>query len=89
MKISNELKKRIEKAFILNEELRNQLLSGNEDAVHEIGIRSQKNIKPEDVIEAYENDCMDYVYKQAKKMVELKKLYNDLCDYYLEQDERE
>ena len=89
MKISNELKKRIEKAFIRNNELRIQLLSGNVDAIHEIGIRSQKNIEPEDVIEAYESDSMDYLYKQAKKMVELKKLYEDLCDYYIEQEVRE
>ena len=88
MKMSNELKKRIEKAFMLNDELRIQLLSGNADAIREVGIRAQKNIKPEDIIEAYESNSMDYLYKQAKKMVEMKKLYEDLCDYYIEQEER-
>ena len=35
-------------------------------------------VEPEDVIEAYESNNMDYLYNQAKKMVELQKIYKEL-----------
>ena len=82
MQISNELKEKIERYFFMDEEFKNKLLSGVTDAIREVGSMAQKRIAPEDVIEAYENEEMDYLYKKAKKMVELQKMYKELCDSY-------
>ena len=80
--ISNELKEKIEKNFKAYSDLKNKLLSGDADAIRQVGFKSQRGIEPEDVIEAYESNNIDYLYKQAKKMVELQKIYKELCDAY-------
>ena len=84
MKISDELKLKIEKAFPYNKELVNKLLSGDVDAIRSIGIMSGKGIDPIDVIESYENKSMDYLYRKAKKMIDLQALYEELCDAYVD-----
>lgn len=81
--ISDELKEKIKINFKDYSDLKNKLLSGDAETIRQIGIDSQKGIEPEDVIEAYESNNMEYLYKQAKKMVELKKIYIELCDAYI------
>ena len=72
--------------FENNEELRESFLAGDANAIREIGSISQKGINPEDVIDAcesYDSDAMAYLYKKAQKLIELQKLYKDLClEYY-------
>lgn len=63
MKFSNELKKEIEDLLKNNPELRDRVLAGDAKAIQEVAIMGQKDIPPEDIIEAYENDCMEYLYK--------------------------
>lgn len=58
------------------------MLSGDVGAISQVGIMSQKSINPEDVIDAYESGNIDYLYNQAKKLIELQKLYKELCDAY-------
>ena len=56
------------------------------DAIREIGSLSQRGISPEDIIVAYESrdsSTINYLYHQAKRLVELQELYKDLCiEYY-------
>lgn len=80
--IPDELKEKIEINFKIYSDLKNKLLSGDLDAIRQVGIMSQKGIAPEDVIEAYESNNMDYLYNQAKKKVKLQEIYKELCDVY-------
>ena len=86
MNISKELQEKINLYFKNNEGLRDKLLVGDANAIREIGSISQKGINPEDIVTAYESDdskTMKHLYEKAKKIVELQKLYKDLClEYY-------
>ena len=82
MKISDELRKKIENFFPNDTELKNQLLSGNPNVISKIGIISQEGINPSDIITAYENNDMKSIYLKAKKLLELQKLYKDLNEEY-------
>ena len=79
MKISYELKEKIERVLKNNGDMRDKLLSGNRDAIKKIGIISKQGIDPEDVVESYENNTVDYLYKKAKQLVELHEIYEELC----------
>jgi hypothetical protein len=85
MNISKELQEKINLLFNNNEELREKLLAGDADSIRKIGSISQKGIKPEDIIAAYESnstEAMECLYKKAQKMLELQKLYRELCLAY-------
>ena len=86
MKASKEIQERINLLFKNNKELREKLLAGDANAIREIGSISQQGINPEDVVAAYESDdseTMKYLYSKSQKLIELQKLYRDLClEYY-------
>ena len=86
MNTSKELQEKINLLFKNNDELRERLLAGDANAIREIGLMSQKGMNPEDIVDAYESndsETMKYLYEKAKKLVELQKLYKDLClEYY-------
>ena len=86
MKTSKEIQERINLLFKNNKELKEKLLAGDANAIREIGSISQQGINPEDVVAAYESEdseTMKYLYKKSKKLIELQKLYRDLClEYY-------
>ena len=86
MNISEELERKINLLFKNNEEVRDKLLARDADTIREIGSISQKGISPSDVIDAYESnneEAMKYIYDKAKKLIELQKVYKDLCiEYY-------
>lgn len=84
MRLSAELETKIRILFENNQEVREELLAGNPDTIREIGAISQKGINPEDIVEAYENNDgkIDELYKKAKMMLELQKLYRELCLEY-------
>ena len=88
MKFSKELQEKINLLFKNNEELREKLLAGDAESIRQIGALSQKRIEPEDVVESYESnsdETKEYLYKKAKKMIELQELYRELClEYYKE-----
>ena len=91
MNTSKELQEKINLLFINNEELRERLLVGDANAIREIGSISQKGMNPEDIVDAYESndsETMKYLYKKAKKLVELQKLYKDLCLEYYKKSKR-
>lgn len=92
MNISEELKGKINLLFKNNEVVRKKLLLGDADTIREIGMLSQKGINPVDVVDAYESnsgDTMKYLYNKAKKIVELQKLYRELCLEYYKQSKGE
>ena len=93
MNISKELQETINSLFKNNEEVIERLLTGDAEAIREIGSISQKGINPEDIVVAYESndsETMKYLYGKAKKMIELQKLYKDLClEYYKNKEDKE
>lgn len=90
LKISNELKIKIENLFQDNEKLKKDLLSGNPNAIQKIAIIGDDKIAPEDVIIAYESNDMENIYQEAQKKLAIKKLYKELCEAYWKEtaDER-
>lgn len=85
MNFSKDLQDKINLLFQNNKDIREKLLSGDAEEIRRIGTISQKGISPEDIIFAFDSedsDTMDYLYKKAKKMIELKQLYKDLCTAY-------
>ena len=77
--VSDELKERIRKN-VSDTDLKNALLLGNESAITNIGIVSQRGIPSEEIIKSYESGNLDSLYNKAKKMLELQKIYKDLCN---------
>jgi len=86
MSISKGTQEKIKLLFGKNPEMLEKLYKCDAEAIREIGILSQKGINPDDVIVAYESDdrtTMNYLYQQAKRLVELQELYKELCvEYY-------
>jgi len=86
MNISKELKERINHIFKTNPEMIEKLYNCDAEAIREIGRLSQRGINPDDVVAAYESgdhSTMNYLYQQAKRLVELQELYKELCvEYY-------
>ena len=86
MSISKETQERINFLFKTNSKMIEKLYKCDAEAIRKIGILSQRGINPDDVIVAYESSdpaTMKYLYQQAKRLVELQKLYKELClEYY-------
>jgi hypothetical protein len=86
MSISKETQEKINLLFKNNPEMIGKLYKCDAKAIREIGSVSQKGINPDDIIVAYESgnqSTMAYLYKQAKRLVELQELYKELCfEYY-------
>ena len=83
MKLSNELAEKIERYFHFDEKLKNRLLRGDADAIRDVGMVAQSKIGAEDVVEAYENDCVEYLYQKAKTKLALEELYHELVNWYV------
>lgn len=82
MKVSKKTEERIE-SVVKDEELKINLLSLNADSIRKLPQFYELN--PEDVIKAYEsNDSeeMKKLYDKAILIVELRKLYKELCLEY-------
>lgn len=59
-----------------------RLLAWDANAVRELGCLSQRGIEPENVVEAINSgniETLNYLKKQAEKMIEYKRLYKRLC----------
>lgn len=86
MSISKEIQEKINLLFKSNPEMLEKLYECDAEAIREIGILSQKGINPDDVVVAFESgdkNTMNYLYQQAKRLVELQELYKELCfEYY-------
>ena len=80
--ISDELRNKIENIFKTYDELKNKLLLGDGYAIRQVGLMSQKGIEPEDVVEAYQSNNLDYLYIKAKRIIEMKEIYKELCQAY-------
>ena len=84
MKISDELKEKIEELLKDNPKLRDQVLAGDRKAIQEITFIGQENIAPEVIIEAFKNGCEEKIYNFAEKKVKYKNLYFKLCKAHSE-----
>lgn len=82
MSIPKKTQERINLLFKTNPEMIEKLYNCDAEAIREIGSLSQKGINPDDVIVAYQSgdpSTMNYLYQQAKRLVELQELYKELC----------
>lgn len=87
MNISKETQERINLLFKTKPEMLEKLYNCDAEEIGKIGRLSQRGINPDDVIVAYESgdpSTMDYLYQQAKRLVELQQLYKELCFVYYE-----
>ena len=82
MEISQELKEKIERNFSNNQKLIERLLALDPNAIEYIGRISQSGISPKKIIEAYENNNIEAIYKLAIKKVESVQIYNELLHIY-------
>jgi len=79
MEIPDEIKERIESTLKNDQTLRDRLLAGDEQAVKEIGITSQRGIPAKDIVSAFEMGNQEYIYRKAKHLKELERIYRILC----------
>jgi hypothetical protein len=83
--LSQELQNKIKRLLNTDEDLKQKLLKGDVDSIRQISSISQKGINPKAVIEAYESNSIEEIYKEAQKLLELQQLYKELCfEYYKE-----
>ena len=86
MSMSKETQEKINFLFKTNPEMLEKLYNCDAESIREIGSISRRGISPDDVIAAYESgdeNTMNYLYKQAKRLVGLQELYKELCfEYY-------
>lgn len=84
--ISNELREKIEKIFKADGKLIKGLLSIDPDSIQKVAIMGQRKIDPKDVVDAYENGGLEYLYKKAQKLIEMQQIYEKLCEIYFEKN---
>ena len=86
MSFSLETTEKIKILFKNNIQMRDRLLVCDADAIREVGSIAQRGLEPEDVVAAFDSnnpETMDYLYKQARRALELKALYKQMClEYY-------
>lgn len=83
MKISNELKEKIEECLkAYDSDFKEKLLSVDVEVITQLGHISQQNIEPLTVVQACENNTIDNLYKYSKNLLEMQKLYIELCNEY-------
>lgn len=88
MEFSKELKEEIEKCLSENHsELKQKIFSGDAEAIEQFGYISHQKINPSDIVEAYENNNIDFIYRYSKKLLKMQELYIRLCDEYSKKDE--
>ena len=86
MSISKETQEKINLLFKNDPEMIEKLYKCDAEAIRKVGSLSKRGINPDDVILAYESEdpsTMNFLYQQAKRLVELQELYRELCfEYY-------
>ena len=86
MELSHDLKYRIDIYLKGHDELIRRIYKGEGSAIAEINtLATKEKITPEGIVESYENNSIEYLYRKAKYIVELKKLYHDLLQTYSSQ----
>ena len=81
MKVPKELQEQIENLFKNNEDIKEKLLNGDTATIQQIGLFSRNAIKPSEIIDAYENNSVDTLYKKAKHLVKMQELYCEMCNW--------
>ena len=86
MGFSLETEEKIKLLFKNNIQMRDRLLACDADAIREVGSIAQKGLEAEDVVAAFDSkdpETMSYLYNQARRVLELKALYKQMClEYY-------
>ena len=70
--------KKINELFKYEPKLRDKLLAHDPDTIRELGKNANSGFTSEEIIECYENNSIDYLYKMAKRKLELMDLYFEL-----------
>ena len=79
MVYTKETTKKIKELLKTNPELKDKILSGDLDAIRDIGIISGRGITPEEVVAMIDNGKQEELYNYAKKLIGLRELYMSLC----------
>ena len=85
MIFSTETQAKINELFSENDEMKARLLSGDSDAIREVGTLSQMRIAPEDVVSSFDSndeEAIQNLYNKAKTMLSLRELYKVMCEEY-------
>ena len=83
MKVPKEIEEKIRTIFKYNEELKNQLLNGDESAIQQLAIISGMGFDSKDIVESFDCGTEQYLYKKAKEMLQIRELYRDLCQWHV------
>ena len=82
MEIPIELEEKINRLFKMDAEMRDKLLNADVEAIRKLSIISEKGIDPKKVVELYESNNLNILYEEAKRLIEINKLYHELVEYY-------
>lgn len=85
MTFSSETQEKIKQLFKQDMVMGEKILSGDADAIREMGNMAQRGMSPEEIVLAFESNdqtAINNIYMQGKRLVELKQLYKDLCMEY-------
>lgn len=88
MNISKKFEEKINTLFKDDEVMKNDLLNGDEEAIRKMGVLSQRGISAKDVVYYYEHDDIDNLYEKAKLLIEIEKLYLELCNPHITSSEK-
>ena len=80
--VTIDLQEKINMLFEDDEDMKNRLLNGDEDAIQNLVIMTRTNIDPLDIISAYESKEFKPLYEKAKKIVQIKQLYIEMCNWH-------
>ena len=78
MQLPKELEEKIKTLFVDDAELRMRLLKGEAEAIQQLAMITGK-IDPIEIVKSYENNTMDFLYQKAKKLIQIRDLYVELC----------
>ena len=91
MSISQKTQERIHTLYETDPEMIEKLNKFDGEAIRKVGSDSQKGLNPETFVVAYESgeeSAINEIYQQAKKLVEQRELYKELCfEYYIHHQE--
>ena len=85
--VTTDLQEKINIIFKDDENIKNRLLNGEEEAIRELATSLGKSIDPLDIIIAYENKDFDSLYKRAQQLIQIRELYVAMCKWYAEHND--
>ena len=75
MELTEDIVNEINEIFADNLEMKKKLFDMDRETIIELGLNGNKKFTAEDIIDCYENNNLDYLYKEALKRKKLSVLY--------------